>query len=149
MKDPNIVQLLNIVQADDRSLYLVMEFLDLDLKKYMESLPVSDGGCGRPLPGESTSMAILGLGDAMIKKFMAQLVEGLRYCHNRRILHRDLKPQNLLIDRDGNLKLADFGLARAFGVPLPNYSHEVSTRVPWRTLRDPPLPMIPRRAVSV
>lgn len=127
MQDPNIVRLLNIVQADDYSLYLVMEFLDLDLKKYMESLPVSDGGRGRPLPDESTSMATLGLGDAMIKKFMAQLVEGLRYCHSRRILHRDLKPQNLLIDRDGNLKLADFGLARAFGVPLRTYTHEVST----------------------
>ncbi|KAJ5982282.1 hypothetical protein N7451_012382 [Penicillium sp. IBT 35674x] len=127
MQHPNIFQLLNIVHADDRSLYLVMEFLDLDLKKYMESLPVSDGGRGRPLPVESTPMATLGLGDAMIKKLMAQLAEGLRYCHSRRILHRDLKPQNLLIDRDGNLKLADFGLARAFGVPLRNYTHEVVT----------------------
>ena len=75
----------------------------------------------------STSMACLGLGDAMVKKFMAQLVEGMRYCHSNRILHRDLKPQNLLIDREGNLKLADFGLARAFGVPLRTYTHEVGT----------------------
>lgn len=67
----------------------------------------------------------LGPGDAMVKKFMAQLLEGIQYCHSRRILHRDLKPQNLLIDRDGNLKLADFGLARAFGVPLRTYTHEV------------------------
>ncbi|KAJ5340186.1 hypothetical protein N7541_009310 [Penicillium brevicompactum] len=127
MQDPNIVQLLNIVHADSHSLYLVMEFLDLDLKKYMEALPVNEGGRGKPLPDESTSMATLGLGDAMVKKFMAQLVEGIRYCHSRRILHRDLKPQNLLIDRDGNLKLADFGLARAFGVPLRTYTHEVVT----------------------
>ncbi len=44
-----------------------------------------------------------------------------------RILHRDLKPQNLLIDRQLNqLKLADFGLARAFGIPVRAYTHEVS-----------------------
>jgi cyclin-dependent kinase len=127
MQDPNIVQLLNIVHADGHKLYLVFEFLDLDLKKYMEALPVSEGGRGKALPDGSMSMASLGLGDAMVKKFMAQLVEGIRYCHSHRILHRDLKPQNLLINREGNLKLADFGLARAFGVPLRTYTHEVST----------------------
>lgn len=91
----------------------------------MEALPVSDVGRGKLLPDESTAMATLGLGDAMVKKFTAQLLEGIQYCHSRRILHRDLKPQNLLIDRDGNLKPADFGLARAFGVPLRTYTHEV------------------------
>ena len=125
MQDPNIVQLLNIVHADGHKLYLVFEFLDLDLKKYMEALPVSEGGRGKALPDGSQVSATLGLGDAMVKKFMAQLVEGVRYCHSHRILHRDLKPQNLLIDREGNLKLADFGLARAFGVPLRTYTHEV------------------------
>ncbi|KAJ5225852.1 hypothetical protein N7468_007077 [Penicillium chermesinum] len=125
MQDPNIVQLFNIVHADGHKLYLVFEFLDLDLKKYMEALPVSEGGRGKALPDGSTMT--LGLGDAMVKKFMAQLVEGIRYCHSHRILHRDLKPQNLLINREGNLKLADFGLARAFGVPLRTYTHEVVT----------------------
>jgi len=66
----------------------------------------------------------------MVQKFMMQLCEGVRYCHAHRVLHRDLKPQNLLIDKDCNLKLADFGLARAFGVPLRTYTHEV------RTLQD-------------
>lgn len=126
MNDPNIVQLLNIVHADGHKLYLVFEYLDLDLKKYMEALPVSEGGRGKVLPDGSTLSRNMGLGDAMIKKFMAQLVEGIRYCHSHRILHRDLKPQNLLINRDGNLKLADFGLARAFGVPLRTYTHEVT-----------------------
>ncbi|EYE95111.1 cyclin-dependent serine/threonine-protein kinase CDC28 [Aspergillus glaucus CBS 516.65] len=127
MHDPNIVSLLNIVHADGHKLYLVFEFLDLDLKKYMEALPVSEGGRGKALPDGTTMRKDMGLGDAMVKKFMAQLVEGIRYCHSHRILHRDLKPQNLLIDRDGNLKLADFGLARAFGVPLRTYTHEVVT----------------------
>ncbi|RMZ91534.1 hypothetical protein DV736_g1256, partial [Chaetothyriales sp. CBS 134916] len=128
MNDPNIVRLLNIVHADGHKLYLVCEFLDLDLKKYMEALPVSDGGRGKALPeGSALDMSRLGLGKDMVKKFMAQLVEGVRYCHSHRVLHRDLKPQNLLIDRDGNLKLADFGLARAFGVPLRTYTHEVVT----------------------
>lgn len=131
MNDPNIVRLLNIVHADGHKLYLVFEFLDLDLKKYMEALPVSEGGRGKALPdGSGPDLGRLGLGDAMVKKFMSQLVEGVRYCHSHRVLHRDLKPQNLLIDRDGNLKLADFGLARAFGVPLRTYTHEVcSSRV--------------------
>jgi cyclin-dependent kinase len=58
---------------------------------------------------------------------LQQLLKGLVYCHQHRIFHRDLKPQNLLIDRQGTLKIADFGLARAFGVPLPAYTHEVLT----------------------
>ena len=127
MNDPNIVRLLNIVHADGHKLYLVFEYLDLDLKKYMEALPVSDGGKAKAFPeGSGADLGRLGLGDAMVKKFMSQLIEGVRYCHSHRVLHRDLKPQNLLIDRDGNLKLADFGLARAFGVPLRTYTHEVS-----------------------
>lgn len=58
---------------------------------------------------------------------MFQMLNGLNFCHSRRILHRDMKPQNLLIDRSGALKLADFGLARAFGIPVRTYTHEVVT----------------------
>ena len=43
------------------------------------------------------------------------------------MLHRDLKPQNLLIKNNEILKLADFGLARAFGIPVKNFTHEVVT----------------------
>ena len=127
MNDPNIVRLLNIVHADGHKLYLVFEYLDLDLKKYMEALPVSQGGRGKALPEGAGALQHFGLGPDMVKKFMSQLIQGIRYCHSHRVLHRDLKPQNLLIDKEGNLKLADFGLARAFGVPLRTYTHEVST----------------------
>ncbi|SCV03322.1 LAMI_0H07228g1_1 [Lachancea mirantina] len=110
LKDDNIVRLYDIVHSDAHKLYLVFEFLDLDLKRYMESIPKEQP-----------------LGEGIIKKFMMQLCKGIAYCHSHRILHRDLKPQNLLINRDGNLKLGDFGLARAFGVPLRAYTHEIVT----------------------
>jgi len=59
--------------------------------------------------------------------YLWQMLTGISYCHSRRVLHRDMKPQNLLVDRTHNqLKLADFGLARAFGIPVRAYTHEVS-----------------------
>jgi len=110
LKDENVVRLLDIVHADSK-LYLVFEFLDVDLKRYMENGNKS----GNPISLD------------LVKKFTHQLSSGLLYCHSHRILHRDLKPQNLLIDKYDNLKLADFGLARAFGIPMRTYTHEVVT----------------------
>jgi len=110
LKDENIVKLLDIVHADQK-LYLVFEFLDVDLKRYIET-----GNQNR------TPITL-----QIVKKFTHQLNSGLLYCHSHRILHRDLKPQNLLIDSRDNLKLADFGLARAFGIPMRTYTHEVVT----------------------
>jgi len=67
------------------------------------------------------------LDPATIKSFMYQLLKGIAFCHEARVLHRDLKPQNLLINNRGQLKLADFGLARAFGIPVNTFSNEVVT----------------------
>ncbi|CAL5436477.1 unnamed protein product [Camellia sinensis] len=59
----------------------------------------------------------------MIKRFMHQILRGVAYCHAHEILHRDLKPRNLLINRNNKMvKLADFGLARTFDVPLRTYT---------------------------
>jgi serine/threonine protein kinase len=108
LSHPNIVKLLDVIHTEE-VLVLVFEFMDQDLKKYMDSV-------GR---GQMDQM--------VIKSFMYQLLRGLAFCHENRVLHRDLKPQNLLINRKGELKLADFGLARAFGIPVNTFSNEVVT----------------------
>ncbi|KAJ0012283.1 hypothetical protein NQD34_013258 [Periophthalmus magnuspinnatus] len=102
LKHKNIVRLHDVLHSD-KKLTLVFEYCDQDLKKYFDS-------CNGDLDPET------------VKSFMYQLLKGLAFCHSRNVLHRDLKPQNLLINRNGELKLADFGLARAFGIPVRCYS---------------------------
>ncbi|KAF0395839.1 CMGC/CDK/CDC2 protein kinase [Gigaspora margarita] len=100
-------RLLDIINQE-KKLFLVFEFLTMDLKRYIQTFKE-------------------GLELSKIQKLMYQLLDGTAFLHRRRIFHRDLKPQNLLIDKDGNLKLADFGLARAVGIPLKPYTHGVIT----------------------
>jgi cyclin-dependent kinase 1 len=106
---PNIVSLLDVLMQENK-LYLVFEFLSMDLKKYMETLPHNKL-----------------LETTLVKSYLHQITQGILFCHQRRTMHRDLKPQNLLIDKHGVIKLADFGLARAFGIPIRVYTHEVVT----------------------
>ncbi|WVY90378.1 hypothetical protein V8G54_035892 [Vigna mungo] len=95
-------------------LYLVFEYLDTDLKKFIDSH--RKGPNPRPLPPQ------------LVQSFLFQLCKGVAHCHSHGVLHRDLKPQNLLLDQQkGILKIADLGLGRAFTVPLKSYTHEIVT----------------------
>lgn len=74
-------------------IYVVMELLETDLSSIIKSpQPLSDDHC---------------------QFFLYQLLRGMKYMHSARILHRDLKPRNLLVNSNCDLKICDFGLARA------------------------------------
>ncbi|XP_018518267.2 LOW QUALITY PROTEIN: cyclin-dependent kinase 15-like [Lates calcarifer] len=107
LKHANIVLLHDIIHTRD-SLTFVFEYVQTDLAQYMTQHPG-------------------GLHSHNVRIFMFQLLRGLCYIHSRRILHRDLKPQNLLISYLGELKLADFGLARSKSIPSQTFSSEVVT----------------------
>jgi serine/threonine protein kinase len=107
LKHPNIVNLMDLIHGE-KKLHLVFEYLDYDLKKFLDQ----NGGPLHP---------------QLVKSYLYQMLDAITYCHSRRILHRDLKPQNLLIDKNGYIKLADFGLARAFGIPIKTLTHEILT----------------------
>uniref|UniRef100_A0A915PAW7 Cell division protein kinase 5 n=4 Tax=Meloidogyne TaxID=189290 RepID=A0A915PAW7_9BILA len=112
LRHGNVVRLNDVIHTD-KTLNLVFEFCDLDLRKFFDTL---NGH----------------IDEKIIRSLMQQLLAGLSYCHAHNVLHRDLKPQNLLIsnnikDSPPQLKLADFGLARPFGIPVRCYSAEVVT----------------------
>ncbi|XP_064644536.1 cyclin-dependent kinase 1-like [Lineus longissimus] len=109
LQHPNVVGLEDVLMQENK-LYLVFEFLAMDLKAYLDSLPTAQM-----------------VDKMLVKSYLFQITQAILFCHKRRTLHRDLKPQNLLIDNKGCIKLADFGLARAFGIPVRVYTHEVVT----------------------
>ncbi|KAG8554575.1 hypothetical protein GDO81_003835 [Engystomops pustulosus] len=76
---------------------------------------------------------------AEIKKVMQMLLNGLYYIHRNKILHRDMKAANVLITRDGVLKLADFGLARAFSLAKNSQPNRYTNRVVTLWYRPPEL----------
>jgi cyclin-dependent kinase len=106
LKHINIINLLDVLLEPNNKLYLVFEYMERDLKMHMERVNLSA---------------------PMVKSFMMQLLKGLEFCHANRVMHRDLKPHNILIDANGNLKIADFGLARVFSLPERKYTHEITT----------------------
>lgn len=109
LKHENVVTLYDVIHTENK-LNLVFEYMDKDLKRYMDT------------HGQKGALEL-----PKVKAFMYQLLRGVMFCHDNRVLHRDLKPQNLLINSKGVLKLADFGLARAFGIPVNTFSNEVVT----------------------
>ncbi|KAL6853923.1 hypothetical protein ACP4OV_019952 [Aristida adscensionis] len=99
------------------SIYMVFEYMDHDLTGLADR------------PGMRFTVP-------QIKCYMRQLLTGLHYCHVNQVLHRDIKGSNLLIDNEGNLKLADFGLARSFS---SDHNGNLTNRVITLWYRPPEL----------
>ncbi|KAM9346682.1 cyclin-dependent kinase 6 [Symphorus nematophorus] len=96
---PNVVKLLDasaIAVGRSLDLTLVLEYIDQDLSTYLSKVPAS------------------GLSQDCIKDVMQQLLQGLDFLHMNMVVHRDLKPDNILVSSRGEVKIADFGLARIY-----------------------------------
>lgn len=120
---PNIVRLDGLVTsrlATAPSLYLVFEYMDHDLTGLVAAAAAS--GARFSLP--------------QVKCYMKQLLSGIELCHNKGVLHRDIKSSNLLVSNDGILKLADFGLAASFD---PDNTRPMTSQVITLWYRPPEL----------
>ncbi|KAL0488126.1 cyclin-dependent kinase 2, partial [Acrasis kona] len=108
----NVVTLYDVVHSG-KSIYLVYELLDQDLKNFIDIR--NERKEVLPMP--------------LVKSYLYQILKGIAYCHSNRVLHRDIKPQNLLLEKQtGRIKIADFGLSRPFGdYRTITFTHEVVT----------------------
>ncbi|KAF8862804.1 Pkinase-domain-containing protein [Acephala macrosclerotiorum] len=111
LSHPNIISLLSVFSSKDQNLNLVLEFLPLgDLEMLIKDV------------------SGIRYGAADIKAWMGMLSRAIWFCHANFVLHRDIKPNNLLISSTGEIKLADFGLARSFSDPYRMMTSNVITR---------------------
>ncbi|EWC46175.1 hypothetical protein DRE_04553 [Drechslerella stenobrocha 248] len=106
---PNIIALLDVFSSKSQNLCLVLEFLSSDMEMIIKD-------------------SSLTLSMADVKSWMLMSLRGLWWCHKAFVLHRDIKPNNLLLASNGVLKLADFGLARSFADPYRPMTSNVITR---------------------
>ncbi|KAK2639024.1 hypothetical protein Ddye_026819 [Dipteronia dyeriana] len=114
----NVIKLEGLVTSRmSCSLYLVFEYMEHDLA----------GLASHPS---------LNFTEAQVKCYMQQLLDGLDHCHSRGVLHRDIKGSNLLIDNNGILKIADFGLASFYD---PHQIQPLTSRVVTLWYRPPEL----------
>ncbi|GFP88579.1 cell division control protein 2 homolog [Phtheirospermum japonicum] len=108
LEHDNVARLLDTFDTVE-GFFLVFEFMDCDLSKFIEGSFRSDM-------------------NPHVKSFLFQILQGLSYCHSQKVLHRDLKPGNLLVNIDRRtVQISDFGLARTIDVPLPQYTTNVAT----------------------
>lgn len=108
LQHPNIVELLDVRIEDlTKGLTLIFELIDQDLSHFI----TDRGSKGVPFP--------------LVTSFTHQLLKGLSYCHSYGVLHRDLKPQNILISKDNTLKLCDFGLAKSVALTFKQCTSDV------------------------
>jgi serine/threonine protein kinase len=107
IKCKNVVKLLDVIPAND-VIHLIFEIMETDARQYLRMK--------KRFQGDELSWMLF------------QIMNGLEYCHNRGILHRDLKLQNLLINtKSCEVKIADFGLAREYSQLHVPYTQEVVT----------------------